>query len=155
MEVRSAGEALYIACQMERRAIQMYERAQLLFADGPCGREIEGILQDEREHLRRFEHMGGQAEGFVTRQLLAARASRTLFSGGLMEAHRKGAFHSPESLYAYAAGEEEEAIRCYHAFAEKFTGDIAAAFLAIAREEEGHYARLCALRENQKDSEES
>ncbi len=155
MEVRSAGEALFMACQMERRAIQMYERAQLLFSDGPCSREIGKILQDEREHLSRFEQMGGRAEGFAARQLLSARASRTLFSGGLMEAHRKGAFNSPENLYGYAAQQEAEAIQCYGEFAQKFTGDVAEAFAAIATEEEGHHARLCALLENQKDSEES
>lgn len=149
MTVRTAQEALYIACQMEKRAIQMYERALLLFADGPCAAEIAVILQDERGHLAQFEAMGGQAEGLESRLLLTAQAAGTLFSGGLVEAQRKGAFRSPEALYGYAAQEEAEAVRRYGEFAGQFTGEVAGAFRAIQTEERGHYARLCALAESE------
>ena len=38
MEIRGAGEALYIACEMEKRAIRLYERAMTVFAEGPWRR---------------------------------------------------------------------------------------------------------------------
>ena len=54
MQVRGAGEALFIACEMEKRAIRLYERALALFADSPCQEAIRAILGDERNHLRQF-----------------------------------------------------------------------------------------------------
>jgi len=144
MEIRDAGEALYIACEMEKRAIRLYERALMVFADSACQQAIGQILADERSHLAQFSAMGAETPGFERGQMLAAQAADVLFSGGLMEAQRKGAFESPRNLYAYAANEEAEAIRRYGAFAVQLTGDAAAAFAAIAREEETHYAHLSA-----------
>ena len=55
MEIRDPGEAAYIACEMEKRAIRLYERALALFADSPCQEAIRAILGDERNHLRQFQ----------------------------------------------------------------------------------------------------
>ena len=52
LHVQNAGEALYIACEMEKRAIRLYERALVVFADGPCQEAIRAILHDERKHLQ-------------------------------------------------------------------------------------------------------
>lgn len=145
MEIRGAGEALYIACEMEKRAIRLYERALTVFADGPCQEAIRVILCDELRHLEQFSHMGAEYPGFERGQLLSAQASRVLFSGGLIEAQRKGAFSSPQELYRFAAEEEEEAIRCYGAFAASLTGSAAAAFTAIQLEEKQHLAKLNGL----------
>ena len=75
MQVRDTAEALFIACEMEKRAIRLYERALAVFADGPCQEAIRAILEDERRHLARFKEMGGEASDFVRAQLLAAQAA--------------------------------------------------------------------------------
>lgn len=142
MDIRGAGEALYIACEMEKRAIRLYERAMDVFADGSCQGAIRAILGDERNHLRQFEDMGAAMPDFERARLLSAQASRVLFSGGLMEAQRKGAFSSPSRLYAYAAAEEKQAAACYGDFAARLSGDAARAFAAVALEEGRHLARL-------------
>lgn len=146
MNIRDAGEALYIACEMEKRAIRLYERALALFGDGPCQEAVSQILSDERNHLKQFSAMGAQEPGFERAQLLSAQASGVLFSGGLVEAQRKGAFASPESLYAYAAAAEAEAVRRYGHFAAQLNGSAAEAFRAIVLEEKQHYAKLSSLR---------
>ena len=144
MNVKNAGEALYIASEMEKRAIKLYERALMIFGEGSAREAIAAILKEEKGHLALFQALGAQQPDFEQAQLLSAQAADVLFSGGLMEAQRKGAFESPRNLYAYAANEEAEAIRRYGAFAAQLTGDAAAAFAAIAREEETHYAHLSA-----------
>ena len=68
-----------------------------------------------------------------------------LFSGGLTEAQRKGAFASPEALFAYAAAEEAGAVERYGQFAQQLTGSAGEAFAAISLEEKGHYAKLSHL----------
>ena len=55
--VKTAGDALYIACEMEKRAVKLYERAALIWPDGPIAAAIGDMLSQEREHLRRFTHM--------------------------------------------------------------------------------------------------
>ena len=145
MNIRGAGEALYIACQMEKRAIRLYERALAVFADGVCQDAVRSILAEEKSHLHQFTRMGAETPDFERAQLLAAQAAGVLFSGGLMEAQRKGAFESARSLYAYAAKEEEEAIRQYAAFASSLADDAASAFSAIALEEKQHLCKLNAL----------
>ncbi|MBR1586537.1 MAG: hypothetical protein IJ662_13435 [Clostridia bacterium] len=142
MIVRNAGEALYIACEMEKRAIRLYERALAVFSDGPCQQAVRAILADERNHLNQFAQMGAESPDFERAQLLSAQAARVLFSGGLTEAHRKGAFDSVPALYAFAAEEEREAIARYGEFAAQLTGPAAAAFTAIQLEEKQHLLHL-------------
>lgn len=145
MQIRDAGEALFIASEMERRAISLYERALTVFGEGPCREAIALILSDERGHLAQFESMGAAEPGFERAQLLSAQATSVLFTGGLVEAQRKGAFSSPEALYGYAAGEEAEAARRYGEFAAQLNGGAGAAFAAIAQEEKRHHAKLSSL----------
>ena len=66
--VKTAGDALYIACEMEKRAVKLYERAALIWPDGSIAAAIGDMLSQEREHLRRLQQppgmplaaMGGQ-----------------------------------------------------------------------------------------------
>lgn len=146
MNISDAGEALYIACEMEKRAIRLYERALVVFGDGPCHGSIAQILSDERNHFTQFSAMGAREPGFERAQLLSAQASGVLFSGGLVEAQRKGAFVSVENLYAYAAAAEAEAVCRYSQFAAQLNGSAAEAFRAIVLEEKQHYAKLSSLR---------
>ena len=142
MQVRDTAEALFIACEMEKRAIRLYERALAVFADGPCQEAIRVILSDEKRHLARFSEMGVDTPDFERARLLAAQAAGVLFSGGLVEAQRKGAFDSVLSLYRYAAEEETEAIARYGEFASGLTWPAAAAFRQIELEETGHLKKL-------------
>ncbi|MBR3018454.1 MAG: hypothetical protein IKH57_15480 [Clostridia bacterium] len=142
MQVRDAAEALFIACEMEKRAIRLYERALAIFADGSCQEAIRAILVEERHHLARFSDMGCETPGFERAQLLAGQAAEVLFSGGLMEAQRKGAFDSVLRLYEYAAEEEKQAIARYEEFAEGLRGAASVAFQQIGMEETGHLKKL-------------
>lgn len=148
MNLRAAEEAFFTAQEMEKRAIRLYERALMLFGQQTdMQAELSGILREEREHLRRFEQLGGEFfPSQEERALLSARAADALFTGGLVEAQRLGAFDSPRGLIAYAAGEEESAQAFYEGMgnALKDAGEHAAAdaLLQIAREESVH---LCAL----------
>lgn len=139
----SAQEALFIAVEMEKRAISFYERAEMVFADAELTKTISKLRQDERAHLARFEALLGDKQDIdEEKMLLSAEADGLLFKGGLMEAARKGAFQSKEQLIAYAASQEEGAIRGYKAFAELSQGEAKSAFLAIVAEEERHLRAL-------------
>ena len=153
MDIRSAGEALYIACEMEKRAIRLYERALMVFAGEPCAAAVRLILGDERNHLCHFSQMGASSPDFERAQLLSARASQVLFAGGLVEAQRKGAFASSRRLLAFAAEEEREAAACYGDFANRLQGEASAAFSAVAQEERAHLARLNELLNGAADEE--
>ncbi len=143
--VKTAGEAYYLAAEMERRAVRLYERALLLF-DKPVLRErVAQILADEREHLRRFTALkDGEAPDAECGLCLSAESARILFSGGLMKAHRLGAFESECALLLYAAHEEQSAVEIYRGFAEQFHQNDACtqAFLSIAAEEQSHLDAL-------------
>lgn len=151
MEIQSAEEAFLIACEMEKNAIRMYERALAVFDDPACQQAVSAMLGDERHHLLRFQAMGEAFEAqtpapaFERKELLMAQAAGMLYSGGLMEAARKGAFDSVSSLYACAAEEEDEAVKRYLSFARQLSGDAAKVFSAIAEEEKSHAAQFRAL----------
>ena len=142
MHIQSAGEAAFLACEMERQAIRLYERALLLFPQGETGQAIREILAEERSHLAQFEGLGKAACSFEQAQLLSAKAAKMLNAGGLMAAQRKGAFETPEALFSHAAQEEKNAIQTYTSFADALTGEAAEAFRHIAREEERHLAEF-------------
>ena len=88
--VKTAGDALYIACEMERGAVQLYERAILLLTE--LGREKEPLrahlacmLADEKQHLAQFRELYTGLDAHREHQLtLAAVASEVLFPGGLL-----------------------------------------------------------------------
>lgn len=85
MIVKDQREALCVACEMERRAIGIYQRA-LTLTDKPEVRAgIQEILKDEREHLRRFSQVREQYCGITDeeeRLLIAAMGAEALFPGG-------------------------------------------------------------------------
>ena len=135
--VKTAGDALYIACEMEKRAVKLYERAALIWPDGSIAAAIGDMLSQEREHLRRFTHMlSGRVPEHAEALVLPARAAGILFDEGLGGAARE--------LLAYAAGQEALALDCYTQFAAACAAypEAQAAFLAIAQEEGQHLATL-------------
>lgn len=151
INIRTPEEALFIACEMETRAIRMYERMLMLFATPNNKHVLDQLLKDEQEHLKHFQQMlGKDAPPSEEALLLSAYGSGILFPGGLTEALRHDAVDSPEKMLAYAAKQEEIAITTYTDFAKSTQDDTAEAFLAIAREEEQHLRHLNAMLEKTK-----
>lgn len=146
MIVKDQREALCVACEMERRAIAVYERALTLAGSEEVRAGIRRILADEREHLRCFSGMRerccacGAPED---RLLMAALGAEALFPGGVMELTRAQGLCSLEGLYTFARDSEAEAVRAYGEFANKCADPaVREAFLDIAREEGAHLAAL-------------
>ncbi len=136
----SVADALFIAVEMEKSAIRLYERALLLFPE--LSETIDALLCDEQTHLTRFESLQNGGVESEEALMLAAHAAGVLHPGGLIAAQRKGAFLSARALLAYAADREREAIRTYEQFAAQYIGDTSAAFSLIAKEERAHLSGL-------------
>ena len=96
MQVATAQEALFMACEMESSAIQLYTRAlslmeQLGRQDEPLYDHLTLMLADEQEHLAQFRALGGRDDLAQERRVaLSAAADNILFEGGLMGAARAG-----------------------------------------------------------------
>lgn len=143
--VTSPGEAFFVASEMERRAVRLYERALTLFSDSPCAALIRDILSQEREHFARFSSfLADTGYDAANAPLLSAESAQIIFAGGLVEAHRLGAFESPERLLRYAMDQERGAIETYGRFAALLPpGDARApAFSCVAEEEKKHLSAL-------------
>jgi len=149
MQIQSAQEALFVACEMERGAIQLYERALMLL--GTLGREkepvraqIASMLADEKQHLAQFRELYTGLDAEMERTLtLAAIASEVLFPGGLMGAVRAGLLKDERSMLAFAAAAEQKAAATYRSFAAQSEDPRAAEMLnGIALEEDKHLRTL-------------
>lgn len=142
MYVNNQQEALYIACEMEKRAIRLYQRAVMLLDDPVMKAEAEEMVQEETQHLQRFRQMGEQLSGHPLDEgqlILSAFAAQILYPGGLVEASREHAFEDRKSLLTVALNEEKSAIKWYAAFAKECTSKEAQEmFLNIAAEEVLH-----------------
>ena len=149
MLIKSGQEALFVACEMERGAIQTYERALMLTdADDPTVKALRQqlmlILGDERQHLKQFQALYQGLDSSLEEQLmLSAVSSSVLFEGGLMGAVRQGMLKDEKSLLKFASDAERKAVETYHAFAEACGDPNTAAILnGIASEEEQHLHTL-------------
>ena len=146
LQVQNEQEALFLACEMERRAIRVYERG-LIVCQAPA---IKALLQrfhdDEVVHLAKFSRMGNcsmEATDQERQMLLKSYAAQILFPGGLMQVQREGALGSQKSLLAFARDSEETAVRSYREFSSSCDRPEARdMFLAIAGEEQMHLAAL-------------
>ncbi len=148
-QATNAQEALTVAIQMEKRAIGLYERAQMLFSTPKVADALQWLLEEERRHLEVFIKMlGNESTMNEKAQLLSAQAADILHPGGLMAAARERAFEDEHSLIVYAAREEESAVQHYQAFAEACTGEARETFLLIAQEEQEHLHTLNTLLES-------
>ena len=153
MQVKSTQEALYIAIEMERGAVQLYERAIRLLSNlgrekEPLRAQLASMLADEKQHLAQFTELYAGLSVEVERSLaLSAVAAEILFPGGLMGAVREGLLEDEASMVAFAAQAEDTAARTYRAFAAQSEDAHAAEMLnGIALEEDKH---LTSLREHQ------
>lgn len=143
MKVQNQTEAFFIATEMEKRAIRMYERMSMLFDEADTQAVLKRLLLDEQTHLGSFMRwLDGQAPLREDALILSAEASGILFPGGLTEALRHGAASSAEAVRLYAVEQEETAVRTYRLFAAQCDGEAKQAFLSIADEEENHLRSL-------------
>lgn len=149
VRIDSMQEALYLACQMETGAVQLYARALQMLTE--LGREKEPLFHqvsymhsDEQEHLRQFRSLYDGLDTTRERQLtLAAVAEGLLFEGGLMGAVRKGLLKDISGLLAYAVQAEKTSALKYREFAALATDEAArSTLLFIAAEEDKHQRDL-------------
>lgn len=146
MLIKSGQEALYVAIEMERGAIQTYKRALLMLSETddpavkPLLQQLKIILNDEHQHLDQFQMLYRGLDTAVEQQLvLSAVASSVLFEGGLMAAVRQGMLKDRASLLEFATNAEKKAIETYRTFAQTCGDPSAEAVLnTIADEEEKH-----------------
>ncbi|HHT15155.1 MAG TPA: hypothetical protein GXZ86_04690 [Clostridiales bacterium] len=139
VKITSASQALFMAIEMEKRAVSLYERMLILFASSENQALLEHLLADEKRHLIQFEHhLDEQSQSLENTMLLSALADEVLFEGGLNRMLREGVLESNQSLLDYAAQEEQKAIDTYTSYAELCEGDAKEAFLQIAAEEKTH-----------------
>ena len=154
MVVRSEQEAMFVACEMESTAVQLYTRALALLEQqerkaDPLYKSIQEMLEEEKSHLRRFRSLY-QGLGEVDEQqlTLSAVGEGVLFEGGLMGAARRGLLKDVESMLALAINAERTSIRKYREFAESAqTEEARKALLSIAEEESAHLMELEAAAE--------
>ncbi|MBN1776542.1 MAG: ferritin-like domain-containing protein [Clostridiales bacterium] len=149
MLIKSGQEALFVAIEMERGAIQLYERALMLTDTDddslkPLRQQLAVMLSDEKQHLSQFRSLyNGLDAGTEERLALSAIASSVLFEGGLMGAVRQGMLRDRESLLNFAAQAEDKAAETYRAFAQSCGDKQAADMLnGIAAEEDKHLQTL-------------
>lgn len=142
LQVKNQQEALLIACQMERRAIRVYERGLLLARDPAIQGMLQRFLGEEQEHLKRFSRMGSlppEALGAEQELLLSSYAAQILFPGGLMQLFREGALENVPAFLEFAGDSEETAERIYREFAASCAdAAVRETFEAIAQEEHIH-----------------
>ena len=149
MQVATAQEALFMACEMESSAIQLYTRAlslmeQLGRQDEPLYGHLALMRADEQEHLAQFRALGGK-DGLTDerRVALSAAASNILFEGGLMGAERAGLLRDVDSMLRFAMLAEETSARKYREFASMAPSlDAREALERIAAEEDRHLTDL-------------
>ncbi len=149
MQIQSEQEALFVAIEMERNAVQTYERALMLTdtqdeETAALRQQIILILQDEQQHLSQFQSLYKGLDKDLEQQLiLAAVASSVLFEGGLMSAVRQGMLKDKKSLIVFAGNAEQKAAATYRRFAEICSDKQAAdMLLRIANEEDRHLHTL-------------
>lgn len=149
MRIQNEQEALFLACEMEAFAVQLYGRALQVMQSQ--GRQAEALyarmkrmLDDESRHLRRFRSLYRGLDATRERALtLSAVAGGVLFEGGLMGAARQGMLTDVESMLRLAQSAERASVRKYREFAQcAQTEEARKALLLIADEEEGHLAEL-------------
>jgi len=149
MVVRSEQEAMFVACEMESTAVQLYTRALALMdqqerQNDPLYKSIQDMLEDEKSHLRRFRSLY-QGLGEVDEQqlTLSAVGEGVLFEGGLMGAARRGLLKDVESMLKLAINAERTSVEKYREFAAHAqTEEARKALLMIAEEESCHLLEL-------------
>ncbi|NLB90286.1 MAG: hypothetical protein GX786_03585 [Clostridiales bacterium] len=145
--ITNEREALAVACAMEERAIEIYQRSLLIIKEKKIQDVLKSLLEDEKEHLQQFrgfeEEYEDQDISFEKKMMLDSYGGTFLFQGGLTQAQRKGAFSSAEAMIDYAIQEEEKAYEKYQEFAALSKNEkVKKMFLTISQEEKMHQKQL-------------
>ena len=155
MVVRSEQEAMFVACEMESTAVQLYTRALAVMdqqgrQNDPLYQNLQLMLEEEKSHLRRFRSLYHGLDEMDEQQLtLSAVGEGVLFEGGLMGAARRGLLKDVESMLKLAINAERTSVQKYREFAEAAqTEEARSALLMIAEEESGHLLELEAAAES-------
>ena len=155
MVVRSEQEAMFVACEMESTAVQLYTRALAVMdhqgrQNDPLYQNIQIMLEEEKGHLRRFRSLyQGLDEADEQQLTLSAVGEGVLFEGGLMGAARRGLLKDVESMLQLAINAERTSVQKYREFAAAAQNEEArSALLMIAEEESGHLMELEAAAES-------
>ena len=66
MNIQSAGEAVFLACEMEKQAVRLYERALMIFPDENMQQAVREILAEEKlavllRHARMLSELKGES----------------------------------------------------------------------------------------------
>ena len=155
MVVRSEQEAMFVACEMESTAVQLYTRALAVMdqqgrQNDPLYQNLQLMLEEEKSHLRRFRNLYHGLDEMDEQQLtLSAVGEGVLFEGGLMGAARRGLLKDVESMLQLAINAERTSVQKYREFAEAAqTEEARSTLLMIAEEESGHLLELEAAAES-------
>ncbi len=158
MQIHSEQEALYLACEMEALAVQLYQRALMIMEkqnrqNEPLYERMMQMLEDERSHLTQFRAFYTGVDASREQEVsLSAVAEGILFEGGLMGAVRQGLLTDVEHLLFIATKAEQMSVEKYRAFASITTDPKARdTLLCIATQEEAHLSDLQAWQETHRN----
>ena len=140
------AQGLWIALEMERRGLSLYNRAQRVVSDPTLLRVLYELEQDEKKHYQQFSKMAVPFDfASMTKEegeLLLGQAATFFFPGGLMQAAMGGALESALSLLNEAITAEKDSIAFYTRLMEH-SGEASRPILqTIINEEQGHLEEL-------------
>ena len=142
-DVSDSCEAVFIACEMEKRAVRFCERALTLLLTKEVNLVFQAILQEEREHLRCFSSLlAGTKYSVGSFSSLSQKAIDMFFGSGLMKAHQENAFDSQKQLLAYAVAQKAQTIAQYEEWLLQCEGEQALTMGKILQTEKAHLLAL-------------
>ena len=145
------AQGLWIALEMERRGLSLYNRAQRIVLDPSLLRILYELEQDEKKHYRDFSKMADAYDfDAMTKEegeLLLAQASTFFFPGGLMQAAMGGALSSALALLNEAIAAERDSITFYTRLLELSDDAARSVLQTIIDEERKHLDTLTERRD--------
>ena len=139
----TSEDILYIACEMEKRAISLYRRAELLISDEAVLEQIRAIRADEQNHFALFSGKRASLLPPLRAALLSSIAAARFHPGALSGMARGHAFSSVQALLLFAMGEERRAIDAYgHMHKSARDASVRELLKQVISEEEQHLAAL-------------
>ena len=141
--ISNSCEAIFIACETEKRSVQFFERALSLSLKDEMHILCRTILEQERNHVSILCNLLSGTEydeGHCAS--LSQQSIELIFSGGLMKAHRIKAFSSVARLLSYVIEQKHAMIQLYAQSLSFFEGKQALIVRSIIQEEMCHYDAL-------------
>jgi len=140
------AQGLWIALEMERRGLSLYNRAQRVVSDPSLLRVLYELERDEKKHYQQFSKMAASYDfSSMTKdegELLLAQAATFFFPGGLMQAAMGGALESALSLLNEAITAEQDSIAFYTRLMEHSGEESRPVLQSIIEDEQEHLMEL-------------